>query len=80
MLLHKTKLMEALWTINEALDRAKATNASLTSLMSLLPTFAVFMDEGDQLGVFGRRLGQILACWGLIWLLVSRCGSNAELN
>lgn len=80
MLLHKTKLMEALWTINEALDRAKATNVPLTSLMSLLPTFAVFMEEGNQLGVFGHRLGQILACWGLIWLLVSRCPSNAKTS
>lgn len=71
-LVHKVKMIRALMKINAALDEAESTNAALTSLLALLPSFTTFMEEGTRLSNLSYRSSQIWACWGIIWIAVSR--------
>jgi hypothetical protein len=76
-LVHKIEMIRALMEINATLEEAEATNAALTSLLSLPPIFTTFMEEGAQLSNLSYRCSQIWACWGIVWIAVSQ-SANAE--
>jgi hypothetical protein len=79
----RSKMMAAFATIMEGLNDAEQTGAPLQSLFSLLPVFTTLITEGKKLENVAHRAGQIWACWGLVWLLVSlrfRSGGTQQAN